>query len=67
MTKRKNYFAQNSYLDNRHRAKHFWTLKEAEEWLKNNGGGTVKKRNAGVAQVFGEPVRVWGEVLNVEV
>jgi hypothetical protein len=66
MSKKKQFFAQNNKLDAfNHRAKNFWTIEEAEEWLKTEGGGTVKKRNAGVVYVFGEPVRVWGEVLNV--
>ena len=63
---KKNYFAQNSYNDNRHRSKGFWTLEEAEEWLKNNGGGTVKERNAAVVyDCFCGFIRGWGEVSHI--
>ncbi len=66
MAKKKPYFAQNNKLDAyNHRSKYFWTLEEAEAWLKSEGGGTVKKRNAKVVYVFGEPIRVWGEVLKL--
>ena len=66
MSKKKQFFAQNNKLDAfNHRAKHFWTLEEAEEWLKNEGGGTIKKRNAHVVYVCGESIRVWGEVKDV--
>lgn len=66
MSKQKPFFAQNNKLDAfNHRAKYFWTLEEAECWLMSEDGGTVKKRNASVVYVFGEPVRVWGEVKNV--
>ena len=66
MTRKKPYFAQNNKLDAyNHRSKYFWTLEEAEAWLKSEGGGTVKKRNAKVVYVFGEPIRVWGEVLKL--
>ncbi|MGD1714490.1 hypothetical protein [Hydrocoleum sp. CS-953] len=66
MSKKKPYFAQNNKLDPYdHGAKYFWTLEEAEAWLRSENGGTVKKRNAEVVYVFGEPIRVWGEVLKV--
>lgn len=66
MSKRKPFFAQNNKLDAfNHRAKYFWTLEEAESWLKLEGGGTIKKRNAGVVYVFDEPVRVWKDVSHV--
>ncbi len=70
--KRKKYFAQNRHYDPKfHRAKHFTTLQEAITWIEEQGGGTVKKRNAGVIHgsgyglgrvEFDPPLRVWGEV-----
>ncbi len=65
MSRKKFFFAQDNNKHPDHRASYFWTLEEAECWLKKSGGGAIKKRNAGVVYVFGEPVRVWGEVLNV--
>lgn len=70
--KRKDYFAQNKHCDPKlHRAKHFDTFEEAKVWLDEQGGGTIKKRNAevihsggyGLERVdFVPPLRVWGEV-----
>jgi hypothetical protein len=67
MAKKKPDFAQNNKLDGfNHRSKHFWTLEEAEKWLKEQGGGTVKKRNAGVFYINGgDPTRTWADVLEV--
>gem|GEM_PF-1854689 len=67
MAKKKQFFAQNNKLDGfNHRAKYFWTLEEAEDWLRTEGGGTVKKRNAGVVNVFGEEIRVWKDIADVQ-
>ena len=65
MTRKKPFFAQDNNQHPDHRAAYFWTIKEAEDWLKNRGGGTIKKRGAGVTCVMGEPIRTWGEVKNV--
>ncbi len=66
MPKKKQFFAQNNKLDAfNHKAKHFWNIKEAEEWLKSVGGGTIKKRNAGVVYIFGESIRVWKDIKDV--
>jgi hypothetical protein len=66
MSKKKQFFAQNNKLDAfNHRAKHFWSMEEAEEWLRTEGGGTIAKRNADVVYVLGDPIRVWGVVKNV--
>ena len=65
MTRRKPYFAQDNHQHPNHRAKYFWTLEEAQEWLLSRGGGTVNKRNAAVVYINEESVRVWAEVLNV--
>ena len=76
MSKKKPYFAQNKHTDPLlHRAKYFDTLDEAKDWLKEQGGGTVKQRNAevvsssgcGLERVDFEPLlRVWGEIHNDE-
>lgn len=68
----KDYFAQSNKCDAfNHRAKHFHTFEEAKAWLDEQGGGTIKKRNAkviyasgyGLERVeFNPPLRVWGEV-----
>ncbi|MEQ8995374.1 MAG: hypothetical protein RID53_02585 [Coleofasciculus sp. B1-GNL1-01] len=64
---KKPYFAQNNKLDGfNHRAKYFWTLEEARNWLKSEGGGTIKKRNAGVVYSFDTPIRVWAGIEAVE-
>jgi hypothetical protein len=65
MSKRKSFFAQDNNKHPDHKAAYFWTLDEARDWLVGRGGGTIKKRNAAVVHVFGDPVRVWGEVENV--
>lgn len=65
MPKKKQFFAQDNNKNNAHRAKYFHTLEEATAWLETRGGGTVKKRNAGVVYVFDQPIRVWGEVAKV--
>lgn len=63
--KQKPFFAQ-THLGPKHAAKHFWTLEEATEWLKERGGGTVKKRNAGrVQDPFVGEIRTWGVVADV--
>ncbi len=67
---KKHFFAQTNSATP-HKSKYFFTLKEAVEWVENNGGGSVKKRNAtvihhsgyGLGKVeFNPPLRVWGEV-----
>jgi hypothetical protein len=65
--KKKPYFAQTSSFDPKlHRAKHFLVIEEAIEWLLSMGGGTVKKRNAGVVREPGlQDIRVWGVVAEV--
>jgi hypothetical protein len=74
--KRKDYLAQNKHLDPKlHRTKYFGTLDEAKTWLSEQGGGTIKKRNAEVIHSSGyglervdfvPPLRVWGEVYDSE-
>jgi len=65
MSKRKNFFAQDNQSHPNHRAKYFYTKEEAEQWLKERGGGTIKRRNGGVVYVGGEPVPVWWEISHV--
>ena len=72
MARKKRYFAQIKSSDPKlHRAKYFDFFDDAKEWLEQNGGGTVKKRNAGVVHssgmglgrvVFDPPLRVWKEI-----
>ena len=63
MSKKKSYFAQNKYLDPKlHKAKYFHTLEEAKAWIGEQGGGTVKQRNARTIYSLGEELKVWGEV-----
>ena len=61
--KRKPYFCQNTIFGDGHKAKYFDDLESAKAWLKEQGGGTIKKRNAGVINdpFIGE-IRTWGEV-----
>lgn len=67
MAKRKPYFAQNSICNAfDHRAKYFYDLDEARCWLKENGGGSIKKRNAGIVRdPFIREIRVWGVIEEV--
>lgn len=48
--RRKRFFAQNAILTaTGHRARYFDDLDAAVAWLRARGGGTVKRRGAGVA------------------
>ena len=70
--KKKNYFAQTNNCDPKfHKAKHFFTLQEAIDFVEANGGGEVKKRNHHVITGSGyglgyveydPPLPVWGVV-----
>jgi len=64
----KPYFAQNDICDAfNHRAKYFHTIEEARTWLAANGGGTIKKKGAGVVHdPFVGDIRVMTEVERVE-
>ena len=75
-TEKKGYLAQMSLLGDGHKARYFDSIEEARIWLLPNGGGTIKKRNAGVMYgigdgsdrvVFDPPLRVWGEIEEVVV
>jgi hypothetical protein len=60
---RASYFAQNQILGRGHKAKTFRDLDAAREWLKRNGGGTIKRRNAGVIHdPFIGRIRTWGVI-----
>jgi viroplasmin and RNaseH domain-containing protein len=75
--KQKPFFCQNNILGpTGHKAKHFDTLEEARAWLAENGGGSIKKRNALVIRHsggswlqggvdFDPPLRTWGVVETV--
>ena len=54
--KRKPYFCQTD----------LGTIDDARKWLSENGGGTIKKRGAGIINdpFIGE-IKVWGIVDNV--
>jgi hypothetical protein len=63
--KRKPYFCQTD-LGINHKAKYFQDIDEARKWLSENGGGTIKKRGAGIINdpFIGE-IKVWCIVDNV--
>lgn len=45
--RKKPYFAQNNVLTlTGHRSRYFDDLEDARQWLRENGGGTIKKRDA---------------------
>lgn len=66
MGKKKPFFCQNAILGTGHKAKYFDTLEDARQWLSQNGGGTIKKRNAGIVRdPFIGDLRVWGVIEEV--
>ncbi len=69
MARKAPHFAQNAILRPGHKAKSFRNLDAAREWLKQDGGGTIKKRNAhrGVIRCFdvAVPYRAWGVIETV--
>lgn len=63
--KRKPYFCQTT-LGINHKAKYFYEIDNARKWLSENGGGTIKKRGAGVVNyTFIGKIRTWGIVENI--
>jgi hypothetical protein len=67
MSKKKRFFAQTP-PGKGHQARHFHTLDEARVWVAQNGGGSIKMRNAGSIHsvghgfervIFNPPLKVW--------
>jgi hypothetical protein len=66
--KKKPYFCQNAVLGNGHKAKYFYDLIEARNWLMANGGGTIKQRNVGIANdPYIGKISVWGVIETVTI
>lgn len=54
--RKKPYFAQNNVLAlTGHRSRYFDDHEDARQWLRENGGGTIKERDADVVQ---DPLQV---------
>jgi hypothetical protein len=73
--RKKPYFAQTALCGPAgHKAKYFDKIEDARVWLSDNGGGSIKKRNAATVYASGfglgrveydPPLRVWGVVEEV--
>jgi hypothetical protein len=68
------YFCQTDATGAAHKSKYFADIDEAREWLREHGGGTIKKKNAGVIRASGHglgrvefdpPLRVYAVVETV--
>jgi hypothetical protein len=66
MGKKKPFFCQNTIPGAGHKAKYFDNIENARQWLLENGGGTIKKRNAGIMRdpFIGE-IRGWSIIEEV--